>query len=45
MCVEPICSGDVNNTVRGLPLFRPIVVSSMTGIFMAVQPSLPMLNH
>ena len=43
--VEPICSGEVSSTVRGLPLLRPTVVNSTTGIFIAVQPSLPMLNH
>src|SRR5262245_12178534 len=37
-------TGDVRTTVRGRPLFRPVVVSSSTGILATSHPSRPPLS-
>ena len=42
MAIEsPSCQGVVSIVERGSPLLRPVVVSSMTGMFPAVQPIRP----
>ena len=42
--VDPCWIGEVSSTVCSRPDLRPVVVSSRTGIFPAVQPSLPKLT-
>ena len=39
----PSRTGEVNSTVCGRPLFRPVVVSSITGILATSHPSRPPL--
>ena len=39
--VVPSWTGDVSITVRGWPDFRPVVVSSRTGIPLPSQPTRP----
>lgn len=41
---SPSCIGDVNITLRGFPLLRPVVVSSSTGMLPASQPNRPPLR-
>jgi hypothetical protein len=42
--VWPSCSSAISGTVRGLPVFRPVVVSTTTGIPLMLRPTRPPLS-